>query len=392
VPLVYVHGIANRMEHDGYAARNAHRDQLFRRFLLPAPDDSLRSPHWGDLAGKLRWNGDSFPSGVGEPAPFLGLEDDFPLATEAALTEGCPVPDRLLVQIAARDLSDAVDLLYSAGPEADDELAVELAAFAGRVTAYLNSRELAVPDPRDAPRYPWLADAQDDTDLIDQLFAAIDPGPGTLGVGGSVRRWLNRARRRLHTGAAAVAGSPGAATAGLLRLGMPAVTATVVGDIFAYLGRRGDAGSPGPIVQRVADALEAAAAERTPDRPLVVVAHSLGGVITYDLLTSYLPGLVVDRLVTVGSQVGLFEELGLFHASDPAVPNAAQRRVAAPKNVGAWLNVVDKADPLAFRAEPIFDAVTDYVYPSGALWAHGAYLRQPRFHDRLAARLAQLPA
>ena len=35
---------------------------------------------------------------------------------------------------------------------------------------------------------------------------------------------------------------------------------------------------------------------------------------------------------------------------------------------------------------PIFRGAQDYVYPSGSIWAHTAYLRQPHFHARIASR------
>lgn len=119
----------------------------------------------------------------------------------------------------------------------------------------------------------------------------------------------------------------------------------------------------------------------------MVVAHSMGGNIVYDLLTHFRPNLVVDSLVTVGSQVGLFEELKLFAASRADIPGPGVDRVPKPPGVQRWVNVVDDCDPLAFRAAPVFDGVEDYTYPSGALWAHTAYMAQPHFHRRLADRL-----
>jgi hypothetical protein len=397
VPLVYVHGIANRADRDGYEPCDTFRDQLFRRFLLPAngdaPTDAIGNPYWGRFAGNLRWDGSSFPATRGSTGEFLGVED-LGLAVEAVITEPASDPNRLLLGIAQRDLSDVVDLLYSVGPHASYDLAAQLAECAGDLVTYFDERERAVFDVSDGLRYPWLEAAKDDADLLDLLLSevATKGAVGSLGTGDAVLDWLTQARNRLRHGAAVVGGAPGAAAVGLLRAGMPSLTAKVIGDIFAYLGCRGEADAPGPIIECVAEDLEKASRARAPGSPLTVVAHSLGGVIAYDVLSYYRPDIVVDRLVTVGSQVGLFEELGLFRASDPALQTATQPRVDPPANVRHWLNVVDHADPLAFRAEPIFQRVVDYAYPSAALWAHGAYLRQPRFHRRLADRLAQLPA
>ena len=58
---------------------------------------------------------------------------------------------------------------------------------------------------------------------------------------------------------------------------------------------------------------------RTPDDPLIIVGHSMGGIILYDLFTSYVPtlmnDLVVDHYVTVGSQVGFMQEMDHFPAN-----------------------------------------------------------------------------
>jgi pimeloyl-ACP methyl ester carboxylesterase len=123
------------------------------------------------------------------------------------------------------------------------------------------------------------------------------------------------------------------------------------------------------------------------DGPLVVVAHSMGGNIAYDILSHFRPDLHIDTLVTVGTQVGLFEELKLFASSNRDLPTPAVPRLPALPNVDRWINVVDRGDVLAYRADPIFDGVDDYEYPSDAPWAHGAYFRQPNFHERLASRV-----
>ena len=44
----------------------------------------------------------------------------------------------------------------------------------------------------------------------------------------------------------------------------------------------------------------------------MIVGHSLGGVITYNILTHFAPEIAVDVFVSVGSQVALFEEMTLY--------------------------------------------------------------------------------
>jgi hypothetical protein len=67
----------------------------------------------------------------------------------------------------------------------------------------------------------------------------------------------------------------------------------------------------------------AAFAAESRGEPLVVLTHSMGGQIFYDLVTHFLPrmpehrGIRIDYWCAAASQVGLFEELGLFLESAP---------------------------------------------------------------------------
>jgi pimeloyl-ACP methyl ester carboxylesterase len=128
------------------------------------------------------------------------------------------------------------------------------------------------------------------------------------------------------------------------------------------------------------------------DAKLVIVGHSLGGVISYDILTHFDPTLEVDLFVTVGSQVALFEEMTLYKESRPDLPqNPPADRLARPANIKRWLNVLDANDIFSFRTEGVFDGVQDFKYETGfgLMEAHGGYFRRPSFYRRLGERLAQ---
>lgn len=173
---------------------------------------------------------------------------------------------------------------------------------------------------------------------------------------------------------------------------------TFLGDVLTYLATRGTPEAPGPIPLRILGELDAAAAQaRARSEPLVVVTHSMGGQILYDILTAFLPadpgrrGVRVDYWCAIASQVGLFEELKLFLASDPAYSGASGNVAPHPpaEHLGGWWNVWDHADLLSFRAEGIFQGVDDSpFFAAGTLASdHNKYLDNPDFYRALAARV-----
>lgn len=91
--------------------------------------------------------------------------------------------------------------------------------------------------------------------------------------------------------------------------------------------------------------VEGALAEVDPDEPLVVLAHSLGSVVAYDLLTRMEPGRQVSLLLTTGSPLGLpavqKHLLGHQGASPAPVP------AAVPARPGTWRNGYDVRDVVA---------------------------------------------
>ncbi|MFI6511784.1 hypothetical protein ACIBCT_29615 [Streptosporangium sp. NPDC050855] len=74
------------------------------------------------------------------------------------------------------------------------------------------------------------------------------------------------------------------------------------------------------------------------NRPRVVIAHSLGSVVTYETLWAN-PDLEVELLITLGSPLGMrnviFEHL---------VPAPVDGRGERPRSVGRWVNIADKDD------------------------------------------------
>ena len=185
-------------------------------------------------------------------------------------------------------------------------------------------------------------------------------------------------------------GQPGRS---LSRTIQPYVT-NFFGDIFVYLVSRGTREEPGEIMLPVCQALRAAAAEASAGDPLIVVAHSMGANIAYDALASFCPEVEVETLITVGNQIGWFEEMKLFVSSDRTIPDAARPRAPKPSNVRRWLNVIDASDYLAYAAEPIFDGVSDVSFASGRgpLAAHTEYFKNIDFYLLLGEQVNAVEA
>ncbi len=163
-----------------------------------------------------------------------------------------------------------------------------------------------------------------------------------------------------------------------------------LGDVFVYL-------KEGEIRQKIRAEVrgmltKAHAAAKAGKGPLVIVGHSMGGVILVDMLTnpgaSQLPAdLSVDALLTVGSQPGFFATLDLL-AQNP--PDGSPRR--RPDCVKNWLNVFDPIDPLAFRTDIIFKDAEDFAFNAmtGIAEAHSKYFQRPQFYARSRKRLREL--
>jgi hypothetical protein len=392
MPLVFIHGVSTR-DKPGYRKTERMRDALFRKFALTQITTEpatafITNPYWGVHGASFAWNLRSIPENGLES---LGADEEITVG----LLESHPPAERadqILVQVAAEgSLEDAVDLLWAAqAPHASEVEATELAELAVATAGYA----------RDNPHPDWITTLGNDEEFVDQLAthveASVSHVPGkaaaeeweALGGRRSLRDHLGEALSRISSIGGRTAATPAIR---MVRRPLTRSLATFVGDVFAYLDRRGTPAAPGPIVQVITAALDDATARVKPaDRPLVVVAHSMGGNIAYDILTRFRPDINVDALVTVGSQVALFEELKLFGVSDPAI-KGPQGRVPKPGNIGAWLNVFDKNDVLGFAVNRVFADVTDYKYSTGgAIRTHGMYFTLLSFHDRLAERLRKL--
>jgi hypothetical protein len=378
MPLVFVHGVATRQTPE-YQAWVLQRDALFKRLVL-GEDSAIFDPDWGSggvhfaKGGWVPTKGQAESYGLGPPLPAQGpsvaalaaprnLEVAVDLAlgslfAQRAASRTAPTEEELRIfDAAVRYLEGPADPL-AFGPNETD------AQFAQSLESELK---------------PLLPSAQGEAMGIGDVFSRI--GTALKSVTDPLRNAASDAVLRL------------------VRKPLSDQIALFLGDIFVYLRWRetdGAAGTYNRIFEPIIKALSHANAAHTGSRKTVIVGHSLGAVILYDLLsdtralteiaTRTGTPLVVDALVTVGAQPGLFADMGLYNRQP-----GADGRLAKPECVQRWMNVYDYTDVLSFRAEPFFADVKDFEFDnvSGALEAHSAYFRRPSFYKRLRARLAE---
>jgi hypothetical protein len=366
VQMVFVHGVATRSG-ASYAREVKNRDKLFRDVLFENVPLTIHAPFWGDLVPPLGGKAFAGANGVGAFGGVLGG-----LGAEPA-SDGT---GRAVADLARADSAAALDAIYATlldqADQADREMTDdEVAAFKAVTRAIADGQKPALPE----------------TESDDGLVVAVRdhmPQTGSFGIASTIKDAVvalaDRARNTVST-----------SLSDAFRDRLNPLVGRFLGDIFVYL-RDGELRQK--IRECVCQAIMAAHDEvRRSSQPLVLVGHSLGGVILYDLLSSSkdvgLPDdLRVNVLLTVGSQPGLFEEMGLFQYKNPN-PGAA---TPGPDCVENWLNIFDPIDVFGFRTTSIFAKPEDFAFDSvtGLLSSHTTYFKRPQFYARSRSRLHEL--
>ncbi|MEV8225306.1 hypothetical protein AB0P41_04420 [Streptomyces sp. NPDC079167] len=377
----------------------------------------VREPHLGGLVAKIT-------SGLAATAPgarLIAYDWGGPYGAELA-ADGASIPaapgagtGRSTSGPDGRDDVEEWARLYD-DPTA--ELAAAAAAGSGRPTppgaAFPDERPRALlldiaarGEPGAEALAPWLREAAAElarSPLLGPAAEALDPE--------TLASVLARALTATVVGAEIAADSPvqtggdgrdaavaalaerlGAAPAGtgrgpLLRMaGRPLVR---LGSRYAVRRRRAltDAAHPaaGDILRYLARGEDMRQGLRdlvgTLEPPVVLLGHSLGGIISLDtLISGPLPG--VELLITVGSQGSFLYETG-------ALPMLAHPD-PLPGHVPPWLNIYDRRDLLGYAAEPLFpgraqDVATDSRQPFPV--AHSAYWTDPAVYGAIGERLS----
>lgn len=390
--FVFVHGVNNRRDAD-YAKEELVRAAFLREYVAPSiginPQHPIFAPYWGGH-GVNFWAGLAVVPHSGHIETLGAAADDMPPSVGIAAMNGAVKSDDTLVTLARRRSDVAIDVLFDTLIlDAQSETDILIAA-----RAYQQAQQRLA-----ETTTPWLQQASTE-EVLDQILEVASPlgKAGTEESLGGTQLWsmLQEASKRL------VLFGPDKlshAVVGGTRRPVTEKIATFVGDAFHYLAERGDGTAPGAIASTVLLALqEAHELSRRSNEPLVVISHSFGGEIVYDILTHYAEGsdLEIDAWITVGSQVGLFEEMSLLWTS----PGREDRKstpteaIPSPKRAKRWINIVDTNDVLGFLVVPTFsghapETVHDFEYNTGypVTGAHSGYFKWPSFYKRLALRI-----
>lgn len=176
------------------------------------------------------------------------------------------------------------------------------------------------------------------------------------------------------------------------RLGVSKTALHFVGDVFEYL-KRGWSNDADCITERVARKIFAAYKQsKDNNEPFVVVTHSFGSMIFFDLMNSYKfeEPIKVDLWAMAGAQVSLFAEMRLFKNSERQ-PRKLKEFLSKPTPVEKWINFYDQTDLFSYLAEPVFGNknVTDIEFKQNAnlVTAHGDYFAQPAFYAKLLSEI-----
>lgn len=367
--LVFVHGVATR-DTPEYQHAIANRDALFRELLLTGSDVTIHSPMWGKFVPPIPQEVFSTNKGVGTFSLNVGTTPGL----GGGLMGGGQARGASDVSISAIGKQDPVAAL--------DAICSEIADRASRETRVLQPEELqafrkaAELITTGKASTAFVGDANPQT-IADQLNAGA---PAAYSIGSLISDAVTAVTDRVRNAASTLG-------FGAIRGSLSPAIGLFISDVFAYLKEGEDRQR---IQSEVGEALAKAHEEAKAGKgPLVVVGHSMGGVILVDMLTNPasagLPdGFKVDALLTVGSQPGFFAALDLLALNLPA---GSERR--KPDCVKHWLNVFDPIDPLAFRTDMIFKDVVDLEFNSvaGITEAHSKYFQRPQFYARSRKRL-----
>lgn len=394
MPFVFVHGVSNRAGTD-YERDQTRRNTFLREIVAPAvhiePEHEIFAPYWGKRGVRFWRDLQVVPSG--KELEVFGPEEELPPSLGFAIEKKQVSSGDDIKKVAQKHPEVAIDLLFDAAvvqAQSEDD-------FRELARGYKAAQQKLAGN---AGRQ-WLAQATDE-DFADTVFRAVRSKTTEEQFGGN-QLWdmLESGAELAKRQVLKIPDLISHAGVGLVRKPLTEKIGLFIGDAFQYLAERGDGTKPGPIASLVLEDLKRAhQLAKSTSEPLIVICHSFGGEIVYDILTHYAEGsdLAVDIWVTVGSQVGLFEEMSLLWASPQRTSplgKLGNEAIASPHRARRWINIVDTNDVLGFIVLPVFTgaepgAVQDFKYDTGypVTGAHSGYFKWPSFYKRLMHRIS----
>ncbi len=124
-------------------------------------------------------------------------------------------------------------------------------------------------------------------------------------------------------------------------------SAELIGDVLVYQNRKKE--MLAAIRERIAAVAPGAGGAK---RPLDVIAHSLGGVMLFDMATARQSPLFIRHMMTCGNQAGFLYAIGCIGDALPA--HQRGQRTTLPATIKHWTNFYVPLDPWAFLAGTVF--------------------------------------
>lgn len=415
MPFVFVHGVNTRAG-DAYDKGVNARHKFLSQVTFPklAFSQTKRlafyDPYWGGEGAKPRWQNRSMPR-YGDKFEAMGAAENAIADTVNSKIDFTTNDKAIILKIARKNgITAALDVLMlqlvrEGATEADLKEFTPAGSSVGRF-----AKENEFPN--------WLTEVDDDDTFIYRLSREVEksnahPGAAAMGFGNVWERLKETAARIGNS----VDDRTSQAILTLAREKLQEQATLFLGDAFVYFknrwidkdkARRKPEAPVDPVAIRnglVSDVIPSIVLQalldgnnaRTKDDPyLIVMAHSMGGNIMYDLCTDFLsyvnPRFDIDLLITVGSQFSMFQEIDMFSGVKLPQQIGKDSRISKPTIIRKWINCFDKNDIFGYNASAIFDDVEDFEYDTGfgVTGAHGGYFERFSFYDRLGIRIADL--
>lgn len=414
MPIVFIHGVRTRHNDLTKAYEGPpYLKALLKQFVAPAisnqPDEVPFFPiYWGDLGVEFFWNNASCPV-----SPLLKMGSSDNPARERVI-EMMELPNQTLLEPTPSKSSDAG--LIAMGPQRtvqrdmlspneldSDSLAdLLLSAMEPIIThgdlSWNDAIDAVIQVTNDTHFRQNLKGTPDPETALNQLCAQLNSVGTPFMRQGHWPAWLQATHLQLQHALRRTTSLPGyVLSRGLIELRRPLHTevAAFLGDVLTYIRNRGDASAPGPIPCRALEHLHKAAIERElRQEPLVVISHSMGGQIIYDIVSHFLPNRSVDYPIYIDFWCATASQVGFFEETKHHIDSSPQYRTGTPvpfpyTHVKHWWNVWDPNDILSFTATGIIEGVYDEYIDTGhsLLGAHDGYLKSIRFFRKFNERL-----